>query len=313
MINVPLMDDKSTIGSGGPEVLDGGSTNIKVNPRYYPLLFEMLRSFTTLAETLNLSHAVKQLGSTRQTVRRHISLLEEMKGGLLFDVRERQYKLTDLGIRVLPEAFDLLASADGWVTGKSHLIDGMQYIRHQGAEGWSFFQQEQPLSKIFSAPSPLLADVMRAWVESGSALEHEAMQSVRGNLMVYRRSGDEWLCVELGDQSSYVSWFGWANARSSIGRPLGRLPGGAGFARLIEQAYIDVETNQGVRLDHAFTQIPRGPDAEPTPICYERLLLGGRFPDNSFALLATVRRTYDVDILGVDGEMLRQMPEDLLM
>ena len=42
-----------------------------------PLLFEMLRSFTTLARTLNLSHAVEELNSTRQTIRRHISQLED--------------------------------------------------------------------------------------------------------------------------------------------------------------------------------------------------------------------------------------------
>ena len=44
-----------------------------------PLLFEMIRSFTTLAQTLNLSHAVAELNSTRQTVRRHISQLEALR------------------------------------------------------------------------------------------------------------------------------------------------------------------------------------------------------------------------------------------
>jgi len=39
----------------------------------HAILFELLRSFTTLARTLNLSHAVKELRSTRQTVRRHIA------------------------------------------------------------------------------------------------------------------------------------------------------------------------------------------------------------------------------------------------
>ena len=46
----------------------------------HAILFELLRSFTTLARTLNLSHAVKELRSTRQTVRRHIAQLEEMRG-----------------------------------------------------------------------------------------------------------------------------------------------------------------------------------------------------------------------------------------
>ena len=50
------------------------------------ILFELLRSFSTLARTLNLSKAVRELGSTRQTVRRHIYLLEEARGEKLFSV-----------------------------------------------------------------------------------------------------------------------------------------------------------------------------------------------------------------------------------
>ncbi|MEO1399352.1 MAG: LysR family transcriptional regulator, partial [Pseudomonadota bacterium] len=69
-----------------------------------PLLFEMLRSFTTLAKTLNLSHAVSELNSTRQTVRRHIALLEEMRGEVLFDVVNRRYELTEAGQAALPAA-----------------------------------------------------------------------------------------------------------------------------------------------------------------------------------------------------------------
>lgn len=293
--------------------MDGSTPNIEQELRNYPLLFEILRSFTTLAATLNLSHAVKELGSTRQTVRRHIAQLEEIKAGALFDVNERQYALTELGARILPEAQDLLARAEVWVRGDSRMVDGLQYLSHISPEGWSFFQKQQPVSKIFSSSGTMLQNVLTAWIESSGAIEHEAMQKVRSHLMVYRRAGDDWLCVELGEDSSYVSWFGWTDARSSIGRPMGRMPGGPGFARLIEQAHVDVETNQGMRLDHTFTQIPRSPGAIPTPISYERLLLGGTFPDGSFALLSTVRRTYDVEILGVDDEMLRQMPKELLM
>ncbi len=62
-------------------------------------MFEMLRSFTTLASTLNLSRAVIALGSTRQTVRRHIQQLEELRGEQLFEVHDRQYVLTEAGSR----------------------------------------------------------------------------------------------------------------------------------------------------------------------------------------------------------------------
>ena len=293
--------------------MDGSSPHIEANLRYHPLLFEMLRSFTTLAATLNLSHAVRELGSTRQTVRRHISQLEEIKGGALFEVKERQYELTKLGRRVLPEAQDLLARAEGWVNGNSSLVDGLQYLSHVGDNGWSMFQQQHPIGRVFTSSGKLIQDALKAWVCSGGELEHPAMEEIRPYLMVFRRTEETWLCVELGDASSYVSWFGWAAARSSIGRDLGHMPGGESFGRLVNLAYIEVETNQGARLDHTFTQVPREPGTPAVPICYERLLLASRFPDGSFAMLSTVRRTYDVEIRGVSDEMLRQMPEDLLM
>ena len=293
--------------------LDGSIHKLEASVRNYPLLFEILRSFTTLASTLNLSQAVRELGSTRQTVRRHITQLEEIKGGELFKVDARQYDLTDLGRDVLPEAQDLLARAEGWVSGDSRMIDGLQYLSHISDTGWSLYQQQHALGRIFSSTGTLMQRTLNAWVASGGELEHPAMQEVRPHLMVFRRSDESWLCVELGDESSYVSWFGWADARSSIGRPLGRMPGGESFGRLVNLAYIEVETNQGVRLDHTYTQVPREPGTEPVPICYERLLLSARFPDGSHAMLSAVRRTYDVEITGVTDEMLRQMPSELLM
>lgn len=293
--------------------MDGNTQKIVPNVRNYPLLFEILRSFTTLASTLNLSHAVRDLGSTRQTVRRHIAQLEDLKGGALFRINDRQYQLTELGSLILPEALDLLSRAEGWITGKSQQVDGLQYLSHIGDDGWSFFQQQQPIGKAYASSGDLLQRVMAAWVASGGEIEHPAMQDVRSALMVFRRVDESWLCVELGDESSYVSWFGWASARSSIGRDLGRMPGGESFGRLVNLAFREVETNQSIRLDHVFTQLRRDNDGPFVPICFERLLLASRFPDGSFALLSTVRRTYDVEISGVSDEMLRQMPEDLLM
>lgn len=307
------MGDELTIKSRKVLRVDGGDGHIENEMRFYPLLFEILRSFTMLASKLNLSHAVKELGSTRQTVRRHITQLEDIKGGALFEINERQYQLTPLGDTVLPEAQDLLARANSWVNGDYSLVNGLQYLRKATPGGWSLFQQQHPISSAFASTGSLLQDTMSAWVASGGALEHPAMQSIRPALMVFRRMNDRWLCVELGEKCSYVSWFGWASARSSIGRDLGKMPGGEDFGRLVNLAYAEVETNQGVRLDHTFTQVPRETGGPPIPICYERLLLASRFPDGSFAMISAVRRTYDVEIMGTNDDMLRQMPEDLLM
>lgn len=313
MINVPLMDDKYTIKSEETSKVDGGTPQIEANIRQYPLLFEVLRSFTALADSLNLSHAVRELGSTRQTVRRHIAQLEEIKGGPLFLVTDRQYELSDLGRRILPEALDLLTRAEAWVQGKSHLIDGMQYLRHGTDDGWLYFQQQHPLGQVFSSSGEILRDAIRAWSEAGGDIEHEAMQAIRHKAMIFRRSEGNWLFTEVGDESSFTSWFGWATARSAVGRVLGQLPGGDSFDRLVNEAYAEVEQNQSVRLDHCYTTLHNEEFGGMIPICYERLLLGSRFADGSFAMVSVVRRTYDVEIKGVSDEMLRLMPKELLM
>lgn len=286
---------------------------VRKPPDNHALLHEMIRSFTTLARTLNLSHAVKELGSTRQTLRRHIALLEEAKGVELFAVKDRQYYLTDAGKRALPEAEEVLARGDAWLSGQSDVINGLQYLRHIEPDGWCHFQHQRPISEVFTSTGTILRDVLSAWTESGGELEHEAFQAVRPWCNVFRRHESNWLFTEVGDKSAYVTWFGWAAARSSIGRGLGQMPGGDGFGRLVNCAYDEIEATNSVRLDHVFTLFPKGKDAVMVPICYERMLLGGRYPDNSFAMISAVRRTYDVHINGVTHEMLRQMPEDMVM
>lgn len=110
-----------------------------------------------------------------------------------------------------------------------------------------------------------------------------------------------------------MSWFGWTTARSTIGRVLGQLPGGQSFDRLVNLAYVEVEKSQSIRLDHCYTTLYNEEIGEPVPICYERLLLGSRFADGSFALVSAVNRTYDVEIKGVTDDMMRLMPEKYVM
>lgn len=285
----------------------------KKNVESLGLLHEMMRSFATLAKTLNLSHAVKELGSTRQTVRRHITLLEEAKGFALFSVEDRQYRLTKAGERALPEALEILARGNAWLLGQSQQIDRLQYLRHTENEDWFFYQHQKPIGMMYSTSSPMLNDVFQAWAISGGDLEHEAMLRVRPCCNIFRRLDGNWVFTEVGDESSFVSWFGMTKTLSTVGRAMGQMPGGDEFGRLINVAYAEVEASQSVRLDHVFTLLPKGESQQPVPICYERLLLGGSFADNSFAMISVVRRTYDLEIDGVSPEMLHQMPEEMLM
>ena len=278
-----------------------------------PLLFEMIRSFTTLAETLNLSHAVAELNSTRQTVRRHIAQLEAVKGEPLFALESRQYHLTEAGRRALPEALDLLARGRSWLLGQISHRNGLEHVHAELPEGRSFWMQQRPMGDLWSLKRPLLKAAFRAWALSDGELESKIMQEVRPFFMVYRDSPNGWICIEIGDQSSYVTWSGWVAARSSLGRNMNVLPGGDDFAHLMVSPFEDAATHQNTRLDHVYTQLKREDDGPYLPIYYQRLLLPGRFPDGTFALISVVDRHHDVEIIGLDMDDRPRMPQDAIM
>lgn len=277
------------------------------------LLFEMTRSFVTLARTLNLSHAVKELGSTRQTLRRHISLLEEEMGAQLFRVDDRRYSLTEAGENALPEAINLVARCTMWLRGASRHQEGLQQVVFGLPNGWSFHQQQHPLSWVWNGTSVLMRETLRAWSMAGGDIESPHLAHVRPYLIVYRMTSTGWITVEFGEESFYVKWFGWATARSSIGRNVGGLPGGDEFARLLEQPMEEVTNTQGARLDHVFTQVPKGDRGEITPIRYARLMMGGRFPDQSQALLTLVEPDPEIEIDGIDNSALPPIPADVVV
>jgi hypothetical protein len=282
-----------------------------VNKITNPLLFEMIRSFSKLAKTLNLSHAVHELSSTRQTVRRHIASLEEIKGEKLFEVINRQYALTEAGRNALPEADQILARGHAWLRGQLSGVDGMMLISYKSSDGWVFYQQQQKLSEIWGSDSALLRSAVLCWAKSGGDLESEHMKAVRPYVLVYRDTPAGWICVEVGEQSFYSKWWGWAEARSSIGRSLGEFPGGEEFAKIMDVPYREVQISHSLRLDQVITRMPRVPRGTPLPICFQRLLMGSRMPDGSFALVTVVDRAESIAVSGLDQAWLDDMPADV--
>jgi hypothetical protein len=281
-----------------------------VNEITNPLLFEMIRSFSKLAKTLNLSHAVHELSSTRQTVRRHIASLEEIKGEKLFEVVNRQYSLTEAGRNALPEADQILARGHAWLRGQLSGVDGMMRISYKNVEGWEYFQQQLKISDVWGADSALLRTAVSCWAKSGGDLESEHMKAVRPYFLVYRDTPSGWICVEVGEKSFYSKWWGWAEARSSIGRSLGEFPGGEEFATIMDTPFREVQKNHSLRLDQVAARVPREPGGDPKAICFQRLLMGVRMPDGSFALVTVVDRAEKMAVSGVDQRWIDDMPAD---
>ena len=270
------------------------------------LLFEMVRSFVTLASTLNLSHAVSDLASTRQTVRRHITLLEETMDMSLFIVEDRRYRLSPMGEQVLPSAKDLLARATLWANGQV-LDQGYLQHLHAEVEDWVLYQQQQPLGLIWDDPFVLPRETFRAWTMSGGEIESPSFAHVRPYLIIYRQSDVGWICVEFGQKSVYVNWFGQDYARSSIGRTIAQMPAGEEFSNLVYEAFEEVQAGQTVRLDHVYTRMPRGAAQKLAPVAYQRLMLSGFFPDKSPAVMSLVMPVGELKISGLDPQEISGM------
>ena len=276
----------------------------------------MLRSYSALARSLNLSETVATLGSTRQTIRRHINALEEIRGEKLFEMRNSQYHLTEAGARSLRDAEAILARGEAWLDGHARDVDGVALVKEKDKKTQEarpvFCAQQHHLSRLWIDPSPLLQQGLRGWASGGAKLESPEMDPVRPYCVVYRRHGENWLCVEIGEKSSYASWFGWTWAKSSVGRFMVETPAGPAYARFISEAYDDVGKGYSVRLDHICTRIPRRRDGPLLPVSFQRMLLGSSFPDGEFALVVLADRTYNISINGLEKNQIREMPEDLL-
>lgn len=270
----------------------------------------MMRSFTTLARTLNLSHAVEELNSTRQTVRRHISQLEEMRGAALFNVINRRYELTEEGQAALPSAQNLLGQGQLWLEGQLADVEGLMGMSYDDGAGWYYHQQQQPISVAWKSSSSLFRTAIRQWSLAQGALEAEEMRQIRAHSLVYRDTIAGWICTEVGESSFYSQWYGWAAARSSVGRSLDRFPFGPDLARVMDVPLREVEKTRGMRLDQVVTRNRRDPDGPMENLVFERLLLGCHMPDDSFALLVVVDRPDAIRVSSVDPAILSTMPED---
>lgn len=279
-------------------------------------LFEILRSFTTLASTLNLSETVNRLGVTRQTVRRHINALEEIKGTRLFELRNRSYVLTEAGAQCYLEARTILDQTEAWLRGKAvraRRRGSLERITYTDEKGYSFHAQQHHLGRLWVDGPPLLRRGFEAWARAELQLEHPAMERIKSYRLVYRRLQDNWLCVEVGEASSYATWLGWEWAKSAIGRFSKDDPVGSDFDSFMSQSYHGVFVAGGARLDHIAGMIPRAREGQPIPVRFQRLLVGCRFPDGEPALVLFVARTNRIEISGLSSEEIPEMPPELLM
>ncbi|PXW72835.1 regulatory helix-turn-helix LysR family protein [Loktanella sp. PT4BL] len=275
---------------------------------------DMLRAFVCLSRHLNLSKASDELGTTRQTVRRHITDLEVILEQKLFEVVDRQYELTPEGSERIEEAQKLILQLDSWA-GQSALTKktkaGLEKLEYTDKEGRSFHSQQHPVSQIAINGLPLMKSALMAWGNAKTQIEHEAMDEIRPYMVLFRKVPAGWVFVHVGKESAYARWFGWTWASSAIGKLINEDNVGDEYNEFIGGAYSRIYEEGGVRLDHIFAHLPKD-GGQPHPGTFQRLLLGGVFPDGTpgLILMASITEQVEIDALSeadrpkIDADMI---------
>jgi hypothetical protein len=210
-----------------------------------------------------------------------------LKGGTLFDVGDRHYRLTPLGAEIFPEARELVAAAENWVNARVKTLNGLQHLSYDHSENW-FFHQQHALGKALTSQNDMLREVIIAWATSRGNLGHDEMRKVRPVCNIFRRIQGNLVFAEVGRESAFARWVGPDRADSCVGLPTNSLPANHQVIHLLNDPYTEVENTHVPRLDHIHTVVPRGKENVVTPISYERLLLAAHFPDGSPAIVSVV-------------------------
>ncbi len=264
-----------------------------------PAFLKMLHTFTTLARTLNLSRTVKELNITRQTVRRYILDLEQIRGEKLFFRDDNRYCLTNEGMSALEEAETVIATANAWVENQQVSVNGLEVFNVTQSDSSIFFAQRHPINQIWNLAPNLLQKGFQAWVNSKGQLEHNSFKKIRPYLVVYRKYRDDWICVEVGEKSSFATWLGLAWAKSAIGRSFTSDPVSSSADILMLNAYSTVSRTGGIWYDHVYTKFTRKEGEEKRPVNYQRIVFSCLFPDGETAVVSLIARTNNISIEGI--------------
>jgi hypothetical protein len=195
---------------------------------------------------------------------------------------------------------------------KKNSSGGLEKLKFTDADGNVFHSQQHPVSQIALRGLPIMKKAFVAWGNAQTRIEHAAMEEIRPYTVIFRKGPSGWVFVHVGKESAYARWFGWAWSRSSIGKLISDDNLSDEYNEFSGGAYSRIYEEGGVRLDHKFAHLPKD-GGELQPGSFQRLLLGGVFPDGTPGLILLAAITTQIDIDALDEADLPQLPAHLVM
>jgi len=289
--------------------LDLGSKCGPVNRLKTPsVLFDILNSFVCLARLLNLSHASKELGFTRQTIRRHVAELEEKIGKPLFELDNRKYILTEAGRAALPGAKLLLLNANSWIEGFSKKQDVKNTNSLKKDTDFNFIQKHS-ISVLNQKGPKLLQQALQKWIEGEGRIDHASLIEMQPHAVNFRKQGTYWVCIHIGDKSSLATWLGEEQALSAAGELINESPITGNYVNDAVEAFDYAYYTGDIVYDHVCARLPHVRGGQHSNVNYHRLVLPCNFPNEQVFIASYVFRTNDIQIGDVPPADVPKMDE----
>jgi len=246
--------------------------------------------FTEVAEAGSVSRAIERLGIERPTIR---AKLKKFSASVNFGKPlVESGKLTSDGVelykQIRPEMETIKASLLNIQARSNPSVKTGQFV---------YICQRHNVNVIEAGEgTPVICRAWRAWRYSGNYLENTAMTALRPWRLVYRKTDDGWILIEVGEKSSYATWLGEKWSKSTIGRLSREDPTGLLYDKAVTSAYEDVYQWGVPRFDHTQACIPRHGDVDFQWVSYQRLILPVKLADGDDVIAVIVVRTNQISI-----------------
>ncbi len=260
--------------------------------------------FDTFYKTRSVSSTSEILGISRSTVRSHFDRLAQMLSG--GDAITRRGKITNEGERLYDRIRHDLAAL-------SQNLDNIAVTSpRRGQFAWA--SQRHPIYLLDDKTQcvPIIYQAWQAWRSGNAGLESLAMRALVPWSLILRPWTEGWVLVEIGEKSSFATWFGAERARYfKSGLRQVDLTGDISFAETT-RAYDEAARWGTPVLHHVQACIPRIKGADNQWISYQRLVLPIKWGDE-LGLAVFVARTNNIQIDGLSEQNRHLLEPDLLM
>jgi len=271
-------------------------------------LIKSILSFREMAKTGNIQDAAQRIGVTRITLRDRVRFLESFHDAPLYVPGGGGIQLTETG-RALHERTDAIIMNLEMLLAETFYDSKDPQLNE---EALKYFQQRYSLLKI-KEQTPLIRIGYEDWQSCQGELGATGLAWLWQYILSYRSVPDGWLCIHIGEKSSYATWFGRSWAMSAIGYLSSTDPTGENYDLIATQGYFDVMRWGSPRLDHVHTALSRRKGEQVEWVSYQRLLLPCTLPSGEAVVVSLVARTNQIKIDALKGHDITLMAEHYLM